>query len=436
MKKKTGCIATVALIVVTVIGVFVALMLAKNRSERAVNATLSELHSLGFATSAAEFAPLPADATQNAAPLYQSAIALLAKTNLNNPGFAKRISGKALLSEEEIATYRPALEVARVASLRPRSVFLHDWTKPMAVSFSEYADIKKLARAFHQRAVFRAARGDEAGSFDDIQTIIRISNHLGEGRTLIAALVQVATRAIAMRAIEEVVTQFRATPTSLANAKRTLALLKPVSAKGHFQGELIFERGTVETLRNSNAEDAIKTISSTDGEASLSTRAFVLAARVPAMLNEMDLVCLKSYIKLHKALPDDPEDTTAMAEAAATIDHDMASHENELRYSLANIIMPSLIGFSSTFGADVARRRTLGCLLDALEKHPRPSGLVTRGRAALDPFSGSALIMRSNPHELTVYSVGQNKTDDGGDLKSRTSKDIIATYPRPLVPER
>jgi hypothetical protein len=426
MEKKPGCIVAIALLLLIVIGVFAALMSANARSEREVKATLTELHSLGYAITGADM-PTAEATPENAAPIYQAAFDLLPKED-------RKSSGKATPpTAAEVAALEPALTQAGKASLLANCVFPHDWTNPIAINFKEFSDFKNIARALNRQATFRATNGDVNGAFDDIQTMIRMSDHIGKGHVLIAALVQIAVRSIAMRTIEQTVTLLRPTPPVLTAAKRTLALLKPISPKSHFQGELLFERGTIDAIRKTPEAISFMTTGS-DNAPSDRDRAVMLAARIPSMLNDMDLVCLKSYVKYHKALPADPEDIGAMSEAAGAIDHELAAHDKELRYGLASMLMPSLGGFTFTFAADIARRRTVGCLLDALSTTPRPTRLVTRGKTAIDPFTGAPLIIRSNPKEIVIYSVGQDKIDDGGDISTGGIKDIIAAYPRPWKP--
>ena len=423
MKKKPGCIVAIALLLLIIVGVFAALMSAKARSDRDIKATLAELHALGYAISGADI-PTAEATPNNAAPIYQAAFNLLPKEE-------RKPAPKTILpTATEVAALEPALTEARKASLFANCIFPHDWTNPISINFKEFSDFKDIARGLNRQAIFRAANGDASGAFDDINTMVRMSDHIGTGHTLIAALVQIAVRSMAMRTIEQTVTLLHPTPPVLTAAKSTLALLKPISPKSHFQGELIFERATIEAIRKTPEAISFMTTGS-DNAPSDRDRAVMLAARIPSMLNDMDLVCLKSYVKYHKALPADSEDIGAMSEAAGAIDHDLAAHDKELRYGLASMLMPSLGGFTFTFAADIARRRTVGCLLDALSITPRPTRLVTRGKTAIDPFTGAPLIIRSNPKEIVIYSVGQDKIDDGGDISTGGMKDIIAAYPRP-----
>jgi hypothetical protein len=432
-KRKVRLIATVLFLAF----VGLALLMASKRSDRAVTSALAELKTLGFASTAAEFAPpVPEDA--NAAPLYEQAFRTLVTSAYAKPEVTKRLRDGQLPTAAEIASLEPVLSQAKAASERPLCQFPHDWSDPIKVNFKEYPELKKLLRALRVRANVRAKVGDATGAFDDIRTMLAISDHIAQGRSLIASLVQIAGRASTIATIEETITALGPKPSVLIQAREVLATMKPISPRAQFSGELLFERATVDAIRKAKPGEGFSVLGGEDSQASLGAQAFIVASKVPSLLNEMDLACLNTYIKLSKAMPSDPEDVTGLMKASTEVERDLNAKmaAKDLRYALASMIMPGFGGFAGTFGSDVARRRTLACLLDALAKTPRPTGLVTTGKNATDPYTGNRMLVRASAKEFVVYSVGQNLTDDGGDLKPSLRNDIVSAYPRAWSAER
>jgi hypothetical protein len=105
----------------------------------------------------------------------------------------------------------------------------------------------------------------------------------------------------------------------------------------------------------------------------------------------------------------------------------MASHHTPMSGTLNTLMLPALEAGLVAVSRDVAFIRSLR-IMNAITAYTQREGKPPTGLEALelpaastiDPFSGKPLKLKQTEHGWVVYTVYQNRTDEGGDFKGQT----------------
>jgi hypothetical protein len=134
--------------------------------------------------------------------------------------------------------------------------------------------------------------------------------------------------------------------------------------------------------------------------------------------------------------PKDLNDIDAITKSFRNAD-DALNHEG-LSYKLTQMVIMSFEQMAKSVKSTAVQRYTILQALTLLSTHQDPNkGLPLKGRFALD-LDGAPLRIKHFPKGWIVYSVGRNRTDDGGIRDSSSSKDdyVVNLSPGTIVPPK
>ena len=273
----------------------------------------------------------------------------------------------------------------------------------------ELAQIRRIARAevYLMREELRQKRYRAAIARAD--RLSRLAEQVRNGGPLIHYLVGVAIHAIALQPIREELPriQDRAALEALLKLardyeKRRVPLWKCMQEEYYFilsvYQELLDGRTTIDQLTGSDSTPQ----TSTSRDEMLPYQLLVKTA-LPELNRVMTQAIEESKQPFHKRRPEkmDPD--------------------KNARHLLNAIIIPVSFEASDKEASEVATMRLVGCTaairLHKLRtgKYPASLEALQLGEMIIDPFSGKPFVYKTDPRfGFLLYSVSQNRTDDGG----------------------
>ncbi|MCC6488106.1 MAG: hypothetical protein IT364_11460 [Candidatus Hydrogenedentes bacterium] len=290
---------------------------------------------------------------------------------------------------DRLAAARPGLDVALEAA-RMRGGLLSPSSDPEA-TLQALAEARNLARYLSARAEIAARDGDVNEAFTYVFATLRLARTVGESRTILAQLVQIAIVGIAFDSSQRVLTYGEpATDIVAAITIESRNLRKPEQFVRALRGETIYVR---------------------DG-------LHLTMPRLWAGINELKML----------------ETLTAMADAANTDD---PNHRRELLtqaevsakqgpyllYALVQVTAPAVLRSMDAWERGVSQTTVMEVGLAISQYHAEhgdyPEALDAAppylgGEVPSDPYTGTPLMYEKRGAGYVLYSVGPNLKDDGG----------------------
>jgi hypothetical protein len=411
---------------------------------RALEETLAVSRSLGLPMTQAELVgEVPPD-EENAA---IGVIAILDRLDFSNTSALLGRTGTDKVARDArdawLKTNAKHLDEAkRVLAKSPHWQVDRDYDLGPTLLFPELAKIKHLAKGYFTRAITAADNGDLETALSDFRAIRDISRRLSSEPTLIALLSSVAIDTIALRSVVYYTDAFKDDAGALAKIEDVVAATRHrKDAFSGIRGEFHLQ---LHVSRNWTAYDGFKgvTESMTDEHRKRPDPSKIerdglpsgLMARASmASLAETWNRVLTLYLKDGKVKRGWGEEMARLCSAM----------ESEIKASeiYAMIVMPvykmtddALINndvmqdVAVAFVRAMRHRATTGAW---------PRGLSTIGAEFEDPFSpGQSIQMSAKGGELRVWSVGRDRTDNGGvpSASGDRSGDTVFKWP-PKLPK-
>ena len=320
---------------------------------------------------------------------------------------------------------RDALEQIAEAARRPHCRHELNSADFRDASLARVALYKPMADRFRLRAMARLAVGDPKGAAEDIETILRLGEHLDEDSALMSHLVRIVLQGFAYNAFWEGTSQHLWSDSQLAAFQQRFATSTlRTGLVGAFQGERLFGQSCIERERQGRLDPA--TLGTTEiGKGSSGGRmpdAWLLQNQAyhARMLDRVVDVLQRS----------DPNRCIAAKGSiweTQQIDRTVFDTEGRRLHPYRILIDPMLpaLGRMHTKTDQCLSINRLAITVAALERHrlgtggyPKTLGdLVPRflTTVPLDPMDGQPQRYRLNTDgTFTLYSVGPNHTDDGG----------------------
>jgi hypothetical protein len=311
-----------------------------------------------------------------------------------------------------LGTTGPALAEARKLSDLPRGRF------PIAyaagnlptVLTSQYA--RGIGSLLYFAALARAQEGDSAGALADCRAVFHTSTAVGDEPTTNSMFVRISRRALAVTLLERLLAQGDPPADALADLQRRLEADEPanlllVMARG--------ERGAF--YRDMQAMSASQTLRTRLGE--------VILAENPVHDRAIRMNLLSRHVE--SARGSDTQRMERLQRLRSMVDDDHLPPP-------VNLLLPAM---EKARLATLRSHAQLRCAIAALaaERYRRQAGrwpdsldaLVTVGllkAVPADPFADGPLKLKKLPDGLMIYSVGVDRSDDGGmiDRKDPTRK--------------
>jgi hypothetical protein len=371
---------------------------------------------------------------KNAAPYYEQAISQYrglssrqaAETALGKPIEALDEKDRAVLGAF-VADMGPALDYMWQGSQADYCYFPKDWDKGAAVLFPEYSSLKQIARTLAVRAQAAVGKGDLPSALEDFATVRTLARHLAEQPTLIALLVSIAVDAIRARSLEVLF------PLALKRESDSMWIRECIEAMpekfdltGAIKTEAFFMYWLTRDGVDLRREMGFKTDDGFRPEVDLLQRSAFVRRAVRITVLDLYTPVIRDY----KPSDDERIVLDALDQRALEI-----QEGNRMAWPTLSTFLPVFRGLAESLDRARFRRRSLLAALDVLD-HRRKTGAWPSELPAgyIDPYDGKPLRYKIDGDGFRIWSVGANKTDEGG-LTDREdtigSGDEVLIYPRP-----
>jgi len=406
--------------VVLVGGLFVA---TSSSGARMLEEQLEAARKEGIPTTAADLRH-PVDESQNAAPLFLQAIAATKSKDKAFAGAWKAINGNPKEADDpkwqaDVKAAEPvvanALKLADQASRLSVCDFHREWEKGAMLLLPEYSQVRMFARAFNNLAEVDLREGRPKAALDRVTTSARIMRLVCQEPIIIAALVHASSDLEAAKVLREILARYSDRPEILAGVKKAVGEMgPPIDIKPALKGEVAMNHETFRGMERISAEEIFK-MYGFSGDNSQQWPIRLLAIKPTRNIFEARVI--EHWRGLINNTPDDPTDIGGLSKAMQDAQQRLDSRQ-DWSYAVAQLMAPVFLGIGGAVGDDLAQRRCLLAAVRALEaKHATgvyPAGLPVAGPDSIDPHTGTPLSYRRTRKGFVVYSVGQDKIDDGG----------------------
>jgi len=310
--------------------------------------------------------------------------------------------------------YAPLIALAEQAAKRPHCDFGYDFSKGATLEFPEFGIVRHFAQVFVNRAC--AAESADEG-FADIARAAQLGNHMAETPVMISALVYSAIQSIAHQGYITLLKRFGPSE----HAESTLAAFAPApDPTFYFGGEILLGLSTLQQLREGKQQLATVDGIAVDSFSKL-MRSVQGSVFAPVLLPQWEHQMLVYWREVYQQVRLAKSDFRLLPEGLNQQGKRWQNDKLHLPQNLLVLMLtPMLSGAINSINLRTEALRALRHSALALLKDPHTPLLN-------DPFSGEPLHSRYEGKTLILYSVGQNRTDDGGAELSqdKTQLDLV-----------
>jgi hypothetical protein len=280
-------------------------------------------------------------------------------------------------------------------------------------------DTREIARLLGEVASMRAQDGDADGALTACRAILISQRAVGDEPLYISTLVRVAVRSIARSSLERTLAQGQPSDAALAQMQQLIdEELKENLLLTGARGERAVSDEVLEDLQRSplKMRQMIALVGTGGPGPSLITLES-LRMLLPGSIKMNRAAMLRFNNRVvaiaRKSVEQQMEDFQALDASSAELP------------VLSRLISPAVIKVAKASWRDIAQMLCAKVML-AAERYRRAEGHWPKGIADLvpkylvavppDPFDGKPLRMRRFEEGLVIYSIGENRVDDGGDV--------------------
>ena len=311
---------------------------------------------------------------------------------------------------------------------RPHSRFAIRYDDAFSALLPHLMVLKKTATLFSLRASARLAKGDTEGALRDTITTIRLSESLTTEPLLISQLVRVAMLQITLQPFWDGVVDHKWSAAHLAKLRDTLQPINLMEGMARcFRGERNMINHWMDRLHGGGADAARELEMITDGSS-------------PVGLGLPDGWIYQNQFHINRIVTEnilagiDLENRRLVAKRFKSLEEEVRTlKEGFVPYHvLASMLLPAYdrMGVKMSVGQTALDQ---ALIVTALESHRLAKGSYPVSLDALSPewlaavpgdwFSDEGLVYRLNADgTFTLYSIGYNETDDGGEYTFGKSK--------------
>jgi hypothetical protein len=390
----------------------------------------------------------PLAVKDNAAPILRDIALKIVKDQeapKNEPKTKEPSTPEAQADQAEraiLARVEPYLAAITKASKMPGFFSDYDWDLGYELIFPELTGYKEMCKALGMRARLRNAKGDFAGAIQDIQTGFRLAQLVSQERLLlIGLLVSIAMYQIEAVAVETLAEQVSQDPAKLKRLRTVV--LDPTTPPSDFQAALKSEMyNAVVVLRNikryGGSYRFMKSISNTSGDSDpMYVNKSIAIRRTGKPEGMIPRAFLARYLNYWNTVIESKAwkspDLLNLGHAMDKLAEERSVQKTgQVSDFLNTILLPVFSGAGSAVVKAEAKKRTVHSLILVLEynakNHRFPKNLKEAGAEAEDPFiKGAPLHYKTDGKSVQIWSVGQDKKDDGGDRNQ--NEDVVSSYP-------
>jgi uncharacterized RDD family membrane protein YckC len=379
---------------------------------------VARLHAAGVRTEWKQVIPSPLADSQNAAPFYDAALALLDIPDNSRKAVRAYLAASTregrrpheLTTLLLLARNGRALAFARRAAKRPGCRFDYDWSTPYEPEvMSESSGLRDLARLASAQAVFRADWGDLPGALEAWSLNLAIARHMESQATILGQATGYSALGSASNSLREVLQDARPSGEQCRTLVRALARVDlDKTAMRMLSAECAMNLWQVRRWQNLR----------------VLARA---AARAPNRRRGLDVLCYWFFSRADDAamlqfwerelsLAREPYRETAEQQASlrenayppafetARVTSFFTTATRDRDWAKANVsLMRTALGLSAYRSLRGTYPESLAQLRGALQ-----------WQTPTDPFSGKSLVYRKQGSGYLLYSIGPDLRDDRG----------------------
>lgn len=337
-------------------------------------------------------------------------------------------------SNPEVKAYlvkmKSALDLIRRAAAMPSCAFDRAFATPsLDIPLPELGKMRECARLLALDARSRAADGDIKGALEDVRAINGISEHLGYEPILISGLVSMACYHIGSETLEGIL---RTTEPSAADIDAAWSNDNGLAFRRVYKrcmrGERAVGLSAFTMFGDSGGAEAFNALNmagSQDASPAFSVMAAVALPYWRVYLLQSDL---RSYNETMKTMEQSASYSYKQGKATLAPLKDPNVRRDGI---LTSMLAPALSRFFDQYIQSEARVR-LATLARAVCMYRAKNNAYPKDLDALmpaylsdiplDPFDDKPLRMKSSAAGVTLYSIGSNETDDGGQTSAKNEE--------------
>ncbi|MBL7224427.1 MAG: hypothetical protein ISS72_11285 [Candidatus Brocadiae bacterium] len=393
-----------------------------------INRRVRAMRQAGEPSTLAELAaayPEPPEG-QNAAPILQKAFDLMEKIGDDNHPLLPIVGNAKLPANDEaippamraairayLEDHAEVLELLHLAAAKEGCKFPLDLEDGVGMQLPHLSKIRNAARLLALEAIERTEEGKVDEAAESLVAALRLGRSLANEPVLISGLVRVACDAIAVAQIERWASQAKP---SAAALQRVEAALQDAADPTFMHKTIVAERCFGMDIYRTHVLDPKKR--GELGALGIGDAPFLRVA--PRAYFKSDMVAYIDLMNEYTAtarLPY-PQSLIQAGAAGKTIAERIPRY-----FIISRMILPALGRVFIEGQNHMARldsaRLGLAALRYRAQKGKLPDTLDALApdfvkAVPVDPFNGKPLLYRTTPQGFTVYSLGENGKDDGG----------------------
>jgi len=397
---------------------------------------VAESARLGLPITAAELTGPKPPPEHNAASDFQLFAALAPKDRgFHGPLESAQMSLSQLdpkSASKHLAPFAKCFSPLERAAEKPRLWFSREWDMGPHMLFPEYSTIKDGIKVVCPRARLRALEGDVGGSLADLRRVAKLSELVGQDPSFIAGLTRVGAYGITFEGVRAVAAIWHKHPDRLLALRNQID--GPPLALGLYPGLRGEAFMAATTLRNFGKFGGLailgvprKIFGFEVGSRAEPPTPVASELRKDGLpegdFERANLVQALEYFNRLAEATKDADPSPAELDSAYNLAESHLGNPDALQNTYATTTLP--VRFGSYFKAEMHRQVSLA-FIDVLLGRP-----IT----ARDPYDGQLIRYRKTVDGFRVWSVGIDRTNDGGKLRqervSGEGSDEVVAYPLP-----
>lgn len=326
---------------------------------------------------------------------------------------------------------RPVMDEIESAVRRPNSQFPIHYEDNFSALLPHLAKLKTLSWMFSLRALARLEAGDANGALADVTTTLRLVETLKSEPVLISGLVRIAMLGNSMQPLWQGLADGAWTPAQLQSLQTQLANIDLLAGyQTSMRGELAFALEGCDLIERDRNLDGIGSPDGASGPPSWTDVLFNLAPKGWYVYNKAVIARMHTELTLGAI---DPVSRRYHAAKIGAYDSEVDRLvERDRRLFVARLILPAVGKATQKFvlAQTSLDQAVIAC---ALERHRLARGSYPATLAELAPdhltalphdiMDGQPLRYRMEDGKFTLYSIGINGTDDGGQAAFKEVRD-------------
>ena len=406
--KRIVLVASLLVLAISIVLGVVAWGRVFGLNESEANQTVREAERLGLPVTWQAFLALQPTGTDDSSTDYRRIAAT--KPNIGIKRWKRQMLSATAAELSALLPNAEAMRLCEGAARHKDFAPQRDWAgDPFSVIFPEYSAMRSVAQIFATRAVYKAKTGNAVEAMEDMNLIRNVARHAGSEHFIISGLVKIGCDHIWFEAAEQIAranVHNEAVLAALENDAASLVgpdfrnALKSEFASGRREFDLI-TMGKIAPRRTAFGNAIAK----------------LLAAKSKARFT-------RRMVNVTAVWGNWPKVEALQESWNTSNDELVADFGNELLTNFSGVILAikrneALVATARiALSAQLSKNRT--GIWPTLE-----SAAAKANVSPIDPFTGKRFAYKTSVSGITVYSLGQNGIDDGGNESGKNRDQAV-----------